>query len=215
MDTLTAIKQRFSAKSFSKGKLITKQNIYELIECAMHAPSACNLQHTRFLAITELEAKKVLQNVANDQNKIQEASVIFVILANLEAHKDINFIVERGVHMGLYDELAAKNMIQTALSIYADNPQIARDEAIRSASLAAMNLMTAAMALGMVSCPMGGFNRDALKTQFKIENCYLPIMLIAVGYEADAKQYKKPRLLPDEVMIFDARPGNSIQFGRR
>ena len=54
------------------------------------------------------------------------------------------------------------------------------DEAIRSASLAAMNLMTAAQALGLASAPMGGFDAAAVCADFGLASTELPVMLVAM-----------------------------------
>jgi nitroreductase len=207
MDALIAIEERLSAKNFNKGKLLKNEQIQQLIEYAMHAPSACNLQHTRFLVVTDNEAKKVLQQIAKGQEKVMEASATFVILSDLMAHEVIDYIANKGVEKGIYNSEVSETIVKTALSIYAENPQISRDEAIRSASFAAMNLMTAATAMGMSSCPMGGFDREALKEQFMIDDRYLPVMLVSVGFSPNTKQKKKPRLSPQEVAIVDARPG--------
>lgn len=212
MDALTAIKKRISSNNFDDLKPISNEHIRQLIESALQAPSACNLQHTRFLVVTDHEAKKVLREISKGQEKIGKASAIFVILGDLQAHNTIDYIARKGVENGVYSREIANAMVKTSLAIYADNPQNARDEAIRSASFAAMNLMIAATALNLASCPMGGFDREALKKEFIIDSRYLPVMLVAVGFTQNTKQMKKPRLSSQEVTIFDARPSIKKAF---
>ena len=90
-----------------------------------------------------------------------------------------------------------------ATGMYKDNAQLARDEAIRSASLAGMNLMIAAQAKGFVSGAMIGFDPEGVKKVLGISDQYLPVMLIAVGQEAPGNWPRKPRFSVDKVLSFN------------
>lgn len=85
--------------------------------------------------------------------------------------------------------------------MYADE-RMARDEAIRSASLAAMTLMLAAEDRGLASGPMIGFDPEGVKREFGIPDRYVPVMLITVGPAALGNWPRKPRLTPAEVLSF-------------
>jgi nitroreductase len=63
-------------------------------------------------------------------------------------------------------------------------PNIPREEAIRNASLAAMQLMLATKANGLDSSPMGGYDVDRFIKAFNIPSRYVPVMLIAIGKAA-------------------------------
>jgi nitroreductase len=89
-----------------------------------------------------------------------------------------------------------------AQATYANNPTLARDEAIRSGALAAMALMLAAQAKGLASGPMIGFDPEGVKREFGIADRYVPVMLLAVGYPAPGNLPRKPRLGVDEVLAF-------------
>jgi len=212
METITAIRQRISSRDFVKNKKLSTAQLHELVDCALQAPSAYNLQHTRFLAVSDAAAKATLKDIANGQQKVVDASVVFVVLADLKAHVKHANMAKRGVDSGIYDVAIAEQMLAKANIDYNNNMQFARDEAIRSASLAAMNLMTAATAMGLSTCPMGGFSREKLRATFDINHDYVAVMLLAVGYAA-SKQQKKPRFRTEEVLIMDARPNR--QYGLR
>ena len=47
------------------------------------------------------------------------------------------------------------------------------------------NIYLQSVALGLMSHPMGGFDRDKLKNQFSIPDNYTPIVMIALGYQGD------------------------------
>ena len=77
--------------------------------------------------------------------------------------------------------------------------QLQRDEAVRSASLAAMTLMLAAEGMGLASAPMGGFDAAGVASAFGLQADELPVMLVAVGRAAEVAA-PKPRRPVAEVL---------------
>lgn len=199
MNTLEAITHRVSANRFDPDKPLSHVEIQELVGYATQAPSSFNLQHWRFIAVTEREDKERLKAVAYGQQKVADAGVTFVVLGDLVAHTKLADILAQSVKDGLFDQATADKMVNMANQMYA-NPAAQRDEAIRSASLAAMTLMLAAEAKGLVSGPMIGFDPEGVKRELQITERYLPVMLIAVGHPAPGNWPRKPRLALDEVL---------------
>lgn len=199
MDALATIRHRVSANRFDPAKPLSRVDIEELVSYATQAPSSFNLQHWRFVAVTEQSDKERLKAVAYGQHKVVDAAVTFVVLGDLEAHTKAAEILGQAVKAGIFDQATADQMIGMAGVMYAD-PAAQRDEAIRSASLAAMTLMLAAEAKGFVSGPMVGFDPQALQQEFQIPERYLPVMLIAIGHSGPGNWPRKPRLLLDEVL---------------
>ena len=69
----------------------------------------------------------------------------------------------------------------------------------RSTALAAMALMHAAWDEGVASCPVGGFDADALVAEFDVPDGYEPVMIVTLGYPADGaealereRKYRRP-----------------------
>lgn len=180
----------------------------------MEAPSAFNIQHSRFLAVTSRAARAALTEVAYGQPKVTESSATFIVLGDLEGHRLMPVIAARGAEAGLYDDAVAGVMVDKVNGTYEGNLQLIRDEAVRSASMAAMNLMTAATALGLVTGPMIGFDPEALRVRFNIAQRYIPVMLITVGYAAPGNWPRKPRLRPDEVLVANAEEGQVHSFSQ-
>jgi nitroreductase len=201
MDTLSLLKQRISANHFDPAKTLSKDDIKELVFYATQAPSSFNIQHGRFIAVTEPEAKERLKAVAFNQQKVVDAAVVFIILGDLEGHLKLPDILARSVKQGIIAQDLADTWVGMADHTYT-NAQMARDEAIRSASLAAMTLMIAAEAKGLVSGPMIGFDPVGVKREFNILERYVPVMLLPVGYAASGNWPRKPRLAVDEVLAF-------------
>lgn len=206
METLDVLKNRISANKYDPTKKLSDDEIRELVGWAAEAPSAFNLQPWRFVAVTRQEDKERLQAAAYGQQKVADAAVTFIVLGDLQAREKLPEILSRSVGAGIFPQQVADGWVQSVNGAHAD-PQQARDEAIRGASLAAMALMMAAGDRGLVSGPMIGFDPEAVKREFGIADRYVPAMLITVGYPASGNWPRKPRLTPDEVLAFHSGQG--------
>jgi len=201
--TLRLLEQRISANKFDAGRELSEAEVKELIHYATQAPSSFNIQHWRFIALTEREDKERLKAVAFNQPKVVDAAVTFIVLGDLRGHEKLPAILASSVDAGLLDQQTADTWVKMANGMYADE-RMARDEAIRSASLAAMTVMIAAEAKGLVSGPMIGFDPAGVKREFGIADHYVPVMLLTVGFPAPGNWPRKPRLAVDEVLAFGA-----------
>jgi len=197
-DALTIINERHSVRQYDPTYTMSKQEITKLIELAQKAPSSWNLQHWKFLVFDDQKAKEQLLPIAHGQRQIVVASIVIAVLADLEADKNIKSIYENKVQKGQLPAEIAERIAKQVEYAYRD-PQHARDLAFTNSSLAAMQLMLAAKALGYDTVAMGGFDSDRLREEFHISNRYIPNMLIAVG---KALQSGRPsdRLPVDEVI---------------
>jgi nitroreductase len=202
-ETLQLIKERTSTTKFDQSRSLSEEEIKELVSYATQAPSSFNIQHWRFVAVTKPEDKARLKAVAYNQQKVVDASVTFIVLGDLRGHEKLPEILGRAVKAGIFDQSRADAMTNSAAKSYSNNERFARDEAIRGASLAAMTLMIAAQAKGMVSGPMIGFDPEGVKREFDISDRYVPVMLLTVGYPAPGNWPRKPRLDAEEVLAFD------------
>lgn len=203
MDTLETIKQRISANHFDASKTLSEAEIRDLISYASEAPSSFNIQHWRFVAVTKPEEKARLKAVAYHQPKVADAAVTFIVLGDTLAYERLAQIYQPLIDAGAMSQAQVERTVAMATGLYQDNPQMARDEAIRGASLGAMTLMLAAEAKGLVSGPMIGFDPEGVKREFEIAERYVPVMLIAVGYAAPGNHPRKPRLSVDDILAFE------------
>jgi len=202
-DALTVIHERTSINKFDSSRQISEAEIREIVADATHAPSSYNIQHWRFVAITDPEKKKQLQAAAHNQVKVGEASATIIVLGDLRGYEKMERIYAPLVERGAVTKEAAVGAARNAAKSYGDNPQFQRDEAIRSGAMAAMTFMLAAQARGYVTGPMIGFDPEQVKKLFNISDRYVPVMLITLGYPAPGNLPRKPRLRADEVLAFN------------
>lgn len=193
MDIRNVIEQRRSVKQYDPSREISEENIRELFRLASLSPSAWNLQHWHFIVVKSREQKERLRRAANNQAKVSEASFTVVVCGNLQADEDADRIYDSFVRNSYITEEQKQRTLKGIASFY-EKEQNRRDDAIRNASLAAQTLMLAATGMGYASCPMIGFNPQAVRDVVQLPDHLIPVMLITIGYgkETRPRNDRKP-----------------------
>lgn len=199
---LELLRSRTSVESFDPNRPLDDAAIRELISDAICTPSSFNIQHWRFVAVTDASEKERLCEAAYGQRQVVDAPVTFIVLGDLLGLEKLPEINRRAVDCGALPEGKAAAWLRLSEQIYG-NDAAARDEAMRSGSLASMTLMLAAEARGYASGALSGFDAARLCSSFDIDERYLPVLLIAVGYPAETTTARQPRLEVDEVLSFN------------
>jgi len=199
---LELIRRRATVERFDPDRGLDEQSIRELVSEATRAPSSFNIQHWRFVAVRRPEDKQRLFEAAYGQEQVRDAAVTFIILGDLRGVERLPGIMQTAVERGALPQGKASAWIDMANKIYADRG-LARDEAIRSASLAAMTMMLVAQARGLASGALSGFDPQRLRREFDIDERHVPVMLLAVGHPVETVASRMPRLELSEVLAFD------------
>ncbi len=195
-----AIENRSSTVQFDPDHALSDDVIATLVQLATRAPSAYNFQNWRFIAVRSPQAKERLRAVGFGQQKLVDASVAFIICGTLAAHTQLATVLQASVDAGELPAAVAQAWVAQAESAHRANPVVQRDEAIRSASLAAMTLMLAAQGLGLASCPMIGFDMAALAQAFGLGPQDVPAIVVTVGRARKGNPAQKLRKPVGEVL---------------
>lgn len=199
--TLALIEQRISANRFDDSHSLADAEIARLVQLATRAPTAYNLQNWRFIAVRTPAAKARLRALAQDQAKVQEAAVCFIVCGALADPEALAERLQPFVDGGFMPAAMAQGWLQAAQQQYA-SAQAVRDEALRSASFGAMTLMHAAQAMGLASCAMTGFDAEGVTSSFGLAREEVPVMLVTVGRAAAGNWPQKPRRPLEQVLEF-------------
>ena len=175
MQLIQAITGRRSVKHYDPDHAITDDELKALFDKVLLSPSSFNLQHWRFVVVRDPARKAELRAAASGQEQVETASATIVVIGKLSAHQDVAEIYADT------PEPVRQSMIPMIEGFYADKPQLQRDEAIRSASLAAMTLMYAAYEMGYATGPMIGFDPEAVSGLIGLDDQHVPVMLIVIG----------------------------------
>ena len=187
------IQSRVSVNLFDATRGLSVAQITELARLATRSPSSFNVQNWRLVAVRTPEAKERLKKLAYGQQKVTDAAVTFIVCGALEAHEILPRSLQPSIDAGVITQKVADGWISAARKAYGTNPQFQRDEAIRSASMAAMTLMLAAEGMGLASGPMIGFDAAGVAREFGLAPTEVPAMLVTVGYAAPGNTGQKPR----------------------
>ncbi|BAO91230.1 nitroreductase family protein [Caballeronia cordobensis] len=194
------LKSRVSTNRYDVARTLDDRQIEELISLATTAPSAFNLQNWKFIAVRSAEGKAKLLPIAYGQQKVVDAAVTFIVCGTLEPHLTLPSALRPSLDAEIVDQAIYDGWIAAARNMYGTNPVMQRDEAVRSASLAAMTLMIVAEERGLASGPMIGFDPAGVSAAFDLKATDVPVMLVTVGYAAPGNWPQKPRKPVTDVL---------------
>ncbi|WP_208510024.1 nitroreductase family protein [Variovorax paradoxus] len=190
---IQAIEERRTTNLFDPARGISDERIQELVRLATTAPTSFNLQNWRFVAVRTPEQKARLRALAWDQAKVSEAAMTFIVCGQLADHRTLPDRLAGAVEAGFMPAEMVPGWEGTAKSLYFEQPQRQRDEAVRSATFGAGALIYAAQAMGLGSAPMIGFDAPAVAEAFALAADEIPVLLLAIGYATPQNWPRKPR----------------------
>ncbi|MBB3112919.1 nitroreductase [Paenibacillus phyllosphaerae] len=193
------MKARQSVRYYKRDVVIPDETLNEILTLAAAAPSSWNLQQWRFVVVKEQANKDRLLPIAYGQKQVSDASVVVIVLGDLEANKTGHEIYDAAVAGGYVSQEVRDNLVGQIDGAYS-HANVARDEANKNAGLASMQLMLAAKAKGYDTVPMGGFDSAALVKELNVPDRYFPVMMIPIGV-ADQPARPSGRLPLDQLVI--------------
>lgn len=196
-----AIRDRRAVKGFDPNHQMSEQEIERLLSLAVLSPTAFNIQNWRFLLLRDAEQRRRVRALAWDQAQVTDASLLIVMCADLRAWDREPARYWRNVAKPVQDF-----MVPAIHQYYAGREQVQRDEAMRSCGIAAMTLMLAAKEMGYESCPMDGFDFDAVGKLIQLPADHVIAMFVAIG-KGTKEPFPRGGQLPlRDVMVTDRFP---------
>ncbi|MFT8791119.1 nitroreductase family protein [Komagataeibacter saccharivorans] len=201
MDTLEAIRTRRAIRTYDPDHTISDAELRTMLSAARMAPSAFNIQHCRFVVVRDPALRRELRAVAWDQAHVTDASVLIVVCADRDAWKKNPARYFNGAPQDVQQMMAEK-----ILAYYEGREWVQQDETMRSSGLAAQTLMLAAADMGYQSCPMDGFDYEAVGRLINLPPNHVVAMFVVIG-KGLAPALPRVGKLPDsEVILTDRFP---------
>jgi nitroreductase len=198
LSALDAIEARRAIKHYDSTFKLGKAEIENLATLASKAPTSFNIQHYRFVAVTDPVLKAELQKAAYDQPQVGECSVLFIVAADLKA-----WARDPARYWYNTPKEVQEGVAGAIRGFYEDNEVAQRDDAMLSAGMAAQTLMLSAKALGLDSCPMRGFDFAKVAKLVNLPKDHVLAMMVAVGKAAEPA-HPRPGPLPlSELLHMD------------
>jgi nitroreductase len=199
MKVMEAIQARRAVKVFDPEHVMSDSDETRLLAAARLSPTAFNLQNWRFVVVRDRALRQAMRKAAWDQAQVTDASLLIVLCADLKAW------AKQPERYWAHAPASARQLLIPAIGQYYEgNEQAQRDEAMRSCGIAAQTLMLAAQELGYDSCPMDGFDFEAVGRLINLPGDHVIAMMVAIGKRAEAV-WPRGGTLPDTEVIFENR----------
>lgn len=198
MNVTDAIVNRRSIKAYDPTHQMTEQEIAKLMSLAILSPTAFNIQNWRFVLVTDPVLRQKIRAVSWNQAQVEEASLLIVLTADLNA-----WAKDPARYWANAPKPVQDYLVPAIGQYYQGNAQVQRDEAMRSCGMAATTLMLAAKEMGYDTCPMDGFDFDAVSKLLHLPDDHIPVMFVVVGKALEPARPRAGQLNLDEVVIYN------------
>ncbi len=168
-DFFETIRHRHSIRKYQGEREVEQEKLHAILEAAVSAPSAGDLQSYRIIAVREEAVRQALQQAADNQPFVGEAPVCLVFCSEpARAEQEYG---ERG--RDLY--------------------------AIQDATIAAAYAQLAVVAAGLGSTWVGYFDADKVSAALGLEAGLIPVAMLSLGYPAEYPEPTARRHLDETV----------------
>lgn len=196
MNVSQAINERRSVKAYDPHHKMTEVEISKLMSLAMLSPTAFNIQNWRFVLVTDPVLRHQIRAVSWNQAQVEEASLLIVLTADLNA-----WAKQPERYWQNASKTVSDILVPAIGHYYENNEQVQRDEAMRSCGMAAMTIMLSAKEMGYDTCPMDGFDFDAVGKLLNLPADHTPTMFVVVGKALKPASVRGGQLAMNEVVI--------------
>ncbi|MDQ0091033.1 nitroreductase [Paenibacillus anaericanus] len=188
---------RRSIKTYDPSVKISREEMTQILEEAMRAPSSVNMQPWRFVVIDSEEGKETLAPLSKfNKDKVMSSSAVIAVFADMKNFDYAEEIYGKSVELG-YMPSEVKEYQMTALKPHfeAISERDMRETIILDAGLVSMQLMLVARAHGYDTNAVGGYEKAQIAEAYGLDkDRYLPVMLITIGKAASEgfQSYRLP-----------------------
>ena len=168
MDVFEAIIHRRSIRDFRPDQ-VSAELLNKLLEAAIWAPSAGNLQARELIVVTTPDLKKKVCNAAFSQRFIEKAPIVLIVCAN--------------------EERSAQRYGERGKQLFC----------VQDATASIQNILLAAHSLGLGACWVGAFDEQNVQKTLNLPNNVKPIAIISLGYPAEFPSAPPRRRLDDWI----------------
>lgn len=213
-----AIRERRATPSFDSTP-VPDDDLRQIIQAGLEAPSGYNLQPWRFVVVRDPEQRKRLQGAAMGQPKVAEAPVVIVAASHPQAWSEhVDEVLEQGNRNGLGSKegnVGLKQMLQGFLGgTPGDAAGLAPDHTIwlnRHTMIAFTTMMWMAECLGYDTAPMEGFIESQVRQVLGMPAHARVIALLAIGKRKGADKPHGGRL-PSHKTVFAEKWGDGLKL---
>ncbi|HEM5195987.1 TPA: nitroreductase family protein [Streptococcus suis] len=195
---------RKSIKVYDETVTIDHEEMLEMLNKAITAPSSVNLQPWRFVVVESAAAKTKLRPMVRFNTKqVDTASAVILIFVDIKPQDRTEVIYDRAVAEGKMPQEVRDYQVPVIKSMYdALSPATMREVVKMDASLAAMQLMLVARSHGYDTNPMSGFDPEEMVATFDLDpDRYIPVLMVSIG-KAKEPGFDSVRIEAEKITDF-------------
>lgn len=192
---------RRSIRIYDTETKISREEMTNIIDEAVKAPSSVNMQPWRFVVVESNEGKEKLKPLIRFNTKqLETSSAMIVIFGDLNSIENVEKIYSNAVEKGLMPKEVKDQQVPVLVNYYNSMSRNSNIEtALIDSSLVAMNLMLVARAHGYDTNPIGGFEREKIAEVLNLDKeRYYPVMILSIGKAAE-QGYSSYRLPASDI----------------
>jgi nitroreductase len=198
MNVSQAIETRRAVKAYDPNHQMSQADIDRLMSLTVLSPTAWNIQHWRFVLVQNPELRQQIRAASWDQAQVTDASLLVVVTADVQAWQKDPARYWRNADPAVRDA-----MVGGLTQFYEGREMLQHDDAMRSCGMAAMTLMLAAQEMGYQSCPMDGFDFDAVGKLINLPDDHLIAMFVVIGRGVKEASPRGGAMPMNEVVLQD------------
>lgn len=180
---------RRSIQHFDKNRQLDMELVKRIIEESTYAPSGFNLQPWRVIIVKSEKNRNDLFELSYKQEKIKEAPITLIIVANKEGYTKENPAWNEMIKN--HGEERINSLIEGASKAYGKDEVSKTKFAHLNTSLFSMTLMLLFKSYGIDSHAVGGMKQSEVKKMFNIADNEDINMLLPIGYRDNDKPLTK------------------------
>lgn len=188
MNTYERIATRRAIKYFNPDAVIPDPVLEDILASASKLPNHA-VAAWRVVRVQDAALRQRIRQVGFDQPQHTDASEILALC------------FDRKVFADTLAHSASPRMLA-----YFSDPEHVHDEAAQSTAMFAQAIMLSATAWGLDSCPMIGFQFDAVARLLELPPHVSLVMFVALGLRAREPHARGSRLPPSQTVIVDHFP---------
>jgi nitroreductase len=177
-----AIEGRRATPSFD-GEPIPVEDLDQILDAGLHAPSGYNMQPWRFIVVQSPEQKKRLRAASYNQGKVEEASAVIVACGDADGwRKDIDLMLQLGREGGMPESYAAQARTSVTNFLSSFSTEQMHGWLNKHVMIAFTHMMLMAEVLGYDTAPMEGFEQEKVHEVLRLPLSYWVVALLGVGH---------------------------------
>lgn len=199
-DFLELMSERHACKIFDETKDISQEDRDYILEIGRLSASSFGMEHWKFLIVDNREMKERLREACWNQAQITSSPFVVVILARKNMRSSDSYVLDRFKARGLKGEGLA-----TYIEKYGGFIDVRSDSEIlfwskQQTYIAMSNMMNGAMAIGVDSCPIEGFQLNKVEDILNIDREEFEVsVILPFGYRVNDKKEKMRQSLKEIV----------------